>query len=231
MMGCMMTRVIISGTSSGIGKAVAELFVYTMDKHGDLMYDVFGIDKNPVDSDFLIHAPNYHHYIADVRDTLPDIEFPEIVIANAGTQDDDDSIDVNLVGLINFCEAYADQPCIQAVCTVASASAHSGAEFPQYTASKGGVVAYTKNLALRVAKYGAVCNSISPGGVYTPINEHIVQDKNKMDAVLNEAILHRWASAEEIAQWIYFITAVNKSATAQDFLVDNGEMAKSNFIW
>ncbi len=226
-----MTRVIISGTSRGIGKAVAELFVSVRDDHNNLMYDVFGIDKNPVEIEFLTHAPNYHHYIADVRDTLPDIEFPEIVIANAGTQDDDDSIDVNLVGLINFCEAYADQPCIQAVCTVASASAHSGAEFPRYTASKGGVVAYTKNLALRVAKYGAVCNSISPGGVYTPINEHIVQDKNKLDAVLNEAILHRWASAEEIAQWIYFITAVNKSATAQDFLVDNGEMAKSNFIW
>ena len=226
-----MTRVIISGTSRGIGKAVAELFASVRDDHNNLMYDVFGIDKNPVESEFLTYAPNYHHYIADVRDTLPDIEFPEIVIANAGTQDDDESIDVNLVGLINFCEAYADQPCIQAVCTVASASAHSGAEFPQYTASKGGVVAYTKNLALRVAKYGAVCNSISPGGVYTPINEHIVQDKNKLDAVLNEAILHRWASAEEIAQWIYFITAVNKSATAQDFLVDNGEMAKSNFIW
>ena len=226
-----MTRVIISGTSRGIGKAAAELFASVRDNHNNLMYDVFGIDKNPVESEFLTYAPNYHHYIADVRDTLPDIEFPEIVIANAGTQDDDDSIDVNLVGLINFCEAYADQPCIQAVCTVASASAHSGAEFPRYTASKGGVVAYTKNLALRVAKYGAVCNSISPGGVYTPINEHIVQDKNKLDAVLNEAILHRWASAEEIAQWIYFITAVNKSATAQDFLVDNGEMAKSNFIW
>ena len=226
-----MTRVIISGTSSGIGNATAQLFAFARDNHGDLMYDVFGIDKNPVESEFLTYAPNYHHYIADVRDTLPDIEFPEIVIANAGTQDDDESIDVNLVGLINFCEAYADQPCIQAVCTVASASAHSGAEFPRYTASKGGVVAYTKNLALRVAKYGAVCNSISPGGVYTPINEHIVQDKNKLDAVLNEAILHRWASAEEIAQWIYFITAVNKSATAQDFLVDNGEMAKSNFIW
>ena len=230
-MGCTMTRVIISGTSSGIGNATAQLFAFARDNQGFLMYDVFGIDKNPVDSEFLIHAPNYHHYIADVRDSLPDIEFPEIVIANAGTQEDADSIDVNLVGLINFCEAYADQPCIQAVCTVASASAHSGAEFPRYTASKGGVVAYTKNLALRVAKYGAVCNSISPGGVYTPINEHIVQDKNKMDAVLNEAILHRWASAEEIAQWIYFITAVNKSATAQDFLVDNGEMANSNFIW
>lgn len=226
-----MTRVIISGTSSGIGRETAELFAFIRDDHSNLQFDVFGIDKDPVDSDFLVHAPNYHHHIADVRGVLPDIEFPEIVIANAGTQDDAESIDVNLRGLINFCEVYADQPCIQAVCTVASASAHSGAEFPRYTASKGGVVAYTKNLALRVAKYGAVCNSISPGGVYTPINEHIIQDKEKMEAVLNEAILHRWASANEIAQWIYFITVVNKSATAQDFLVDNGEMAKSNFIW
>ena len=52
-----------------------------------------------------------------------------------------------------------------------------------------------------------------------------------MEAVLNEAILHRWADPEEIAEWIYFLTVTNKSATAQDFLVDNGEMAKSNFIW
>lgn len=226
-----MTRVIISGTSRGIGRQTAELFVYARDTDGTPMFDVFGIDTEKCKSSYLSCASNYHHHIADVTGELPDIEFPEIVIANAGTQDDDKSIDVNLNGLINFCEAYADQPCIQAVCTVASASAHSGAEFPRYTASKGGVVAYTKNLALRVAKYGAVCNSISPGGVYTEINQHIIEDPVKMKAVLDEAILHRWASAEDIAQWIYFLTVTNKSATAQDFLVDNGEMAKSNFIW
>lgn len=226
-----MVRVIISGVSRGIGLASAQLFAGQRYADGHLMCDVFGIDVNPMEDDYLLHSGNYHHYQADVTGELPDIEFPEIVIANAGVQDDERSIDVNLIGLINFCEKYAAQPCIQAVCTVASASAHSGAEFPRYSASKGGVLAYTKNLALRVAKYGAVCNSISPGGVYTPINQHIMDDPDKMNAVLNEALLHRWATAEEIAQWIYFLTMVNKSATAQDFLVDNGEIAKSNFIW
>lgn len=228
-----MTRVIISGTARGIGHATALKFLMARDFGGRPSFEVFGIDVNPLsEGDVLKTLANYHHYTWDVRSAkLPDIEFPEIVIANAGVQEDEESISVNLCGLINFCEFYADQPCIQAVCTVASASAHSGAEFPQYTASKGGVVAYTKNLALRVAKYGAVCNSISPGGVYTPINDHIIKDEQKMEAVLNEAILHRWANPEEIAEWIYFLTVVNKSATAQDFLVDNGEMAKSNFIW
>ena len=228
-----MTRVIISGTAQGIGHATALKFLMARDFGGRPSFEVFGIDISSLsEGDVLKTLANYHHYTWDVRSAkLPDIEFPEIVIANAGVQEDEESISVNLCGLINFCEFYADQPCIQAVCTVASASAHSGAEFPQYTASKGGVVAYTKNLALRVAKYGAVCNSISPGGVYTPINDHIIKDEQKMEADLNEAILHRWADPEEIAEWIYFLTVTNKSATAQDFLVDNGEMAKSNFIW
>lgn len=227
-----MTRVIISGTASGIGLAVAKKFIYARDGVGRKAFEVFGIDvKEPNDAD-LKDANNYTHYICDTRsEDLPPIEFPEIVIACAGVQADEESISVNLCGLINFCEKYAEQPCIQAVCTIASASAHSGSEFPQYCASKGGVLAYTKNLALRVAKYGAVCNSVSPGGVYTPINDHIIQDEEKMEAVLNEALLHRWAQPSEIADWIYFLTVVNKSATAQDFLMDNGEMATCNFIW
>lgn len=227
----MPTRVIISGTSSGIGKAIAKKFVDAIDNTCQPMFEVYGIDIEPMLDPDIRCALNYHHFTSDVTKDLPDIEFPEIVIACAGVQDDDKSIDVNLCGLINFCEQYAPQPCIQAVCTVASASAHSGSEFPRYSASKGGVLAYTKNLALRVAQWGAVCNSISPGGVYTPINDHIVKNKVKHEAVLNEALLHRWAQPEEIAEWVYFLTVVNKSATAQDFLMDNGEMAKSNFIW
>ena len=53
---------------------------------------------------------------------------------------------------------------------VCSTSAHNGAEFPEYCASKGGLLAYTKHLAMRIAQYGATCNSISPGGVITPMN-------------------------------------------------------------
>ena len=44
-------------------------------------------------------------------------------------------------------------------------------------------------------------------------------------------MLNRWADVGEIAEWAYFVTAVNRSMTAQDILIDNGEAAKSNFIW
>ncbi len=49
--------------------------------------------------------------------------------------------------------------------------------------------------------------------------------------IMNETLLPKWADADEIAEWAYFLTVVNKSMTARDILVGNGEDAKANFIW
>ena len=44
--------------------------------------------------------------------------------------------------------------------------------------------------------------------------------------------LKKWAEAEEIAEWVYFLTVINRSATGEDFLVDNGETnLNHHFIW
>ena len=88
-----------------------------------------------------------------------------------------------------------------------------------------------KNVAMRVAKYGATANSISPGGVVTPINRHIMEDSYLYEAVMKESMLGKWAEPEEIAQFVYFVSVVNKSMTGQDIIVDNGENTKRNFIW
>ena len=152
------------------------------------------------------------------------------MINNAGTQNDND-IDNNLKATIKVTEKYAFQNDIKSVLFIASSSASSGAEFPEYSASKGGVLAYMKNVAIRIAKYQATSNSISPGGVITDLNDHILQDKKLYEAVLNESLLKRWSTADEIAKWAYFITVVNKSMTAQDILIDNGEANNFNFIW
>ena len=93
------------------------------------------------------------------------------------------------------------------------------------------MVAYMKSTALRVAQYGATANSLSPGGVITPLNQHILDDPKLWQAVMNETLLPKWASVGEIAEWAYFMTVINRSMTAQDLLIDNGETAKSNFIW
>ena len=221
-------RVIITGTSKGIGLATAARFL--RDGH-----DVFGIDTECSPKAILSqsgYTGEYYHYVADVsdKDSLPVFNRCDILINNAGVQDEAHNIPVNLIGVINCCEQYAFQPSIKAVVNVASVSAHNGAEFPLYTASKGGVLAYTKWLAQEVAKYGATANSISPGGVITPMTEDIWNDEGKRALVLDETLLGRWATAEEIAEWIYFISVVNKSMTAQDIIIDNGETAKFNFI-
>ena len=212
--------VIITGTSKGIGKAIAELFLKKD-------FIVYGLDRLEAS----LENKNYHHVLGDLfKNELPYLPPCTILINNAGTQNNND-IDNNLKAVIRVTEKYAFQDKIKSVLFIASASGNTGAEFPEYAASKGGVIAYMKNVALRLAKFHATSNSISPGGVITDLNDHILKSADLYEQVLNETLLHRWSDVEEMAKWAYFITVINESMTAQDILIDNGEAAKSNFIW
>lgn len=214
-------NILISGTSSGIGKASALKFL----KMG---HNVYGVDRQ----DSAICDKNYTHFKKDIRDKdLPLIKDIDVIVANAGVQDEAEAIDTNLKGSIHFVNNYLDSKSLKSILIMASSSARNGAEFPLYSASKGGLLSYTKHLANELASRGILVNSISPGGVITPLNRHIIDDKKLYDEVKNETLLHKWASAEEIAEWIYFITVINKSMTGEDILIDNGEMLRSNFIW
>ena len=214
-------KVLITGTSKGIGRAIAEKFL-------SCGHEVVGLD---ILSAAMEHA-NYTHYTTDIfSGELPEIPNLEILINNAGVQDSGRDIDVNLKGSIRVSEKYALQEKIKSVLFIASASARTGSEFPEYAASKGGLIAYMKNVALRVAKFGATSNSLSPGGVRTELNERVMNDEKLWGQIMNETLLPKWAEVEEIAEWAYFVTVINRSMTAQDILIDNGEDAKANFIW
>ena len=214
-------KILITGTAQGIGKAIAEKFL----KEG---HTVVGIDRMEKTVD---HA-QYTHFVCDVRDKahLPEINDVEILVNNAGTQNEDD-IDINLKALIHITEKYGVQPEIKSVLNIGSASGHTGAEFPEYCASKGGVLAYTKNVAMRVAKFGATCNSLDPGGVLTPLNECVMNDPELWAEIMEETPLKRWATTEEIAEWAYFLTVTNTFCTGQNILVDGGEAINYNFVW
>ena len=187
---------------------------------------MFGIDRLEAS----LRHPNYTHYKCDVRDELPEVADVEILVNNAGTQNEAD-IDINLKALIRVTEKYGVQPAIKSILSIGSASGHTGSEFPEYCASKGGVIAYTKNVALRVAQYGATCNSLDPGGVLTPLNDCVVNDASLWDQIMEQTPLKRWASVEEIAAWAYFMTVENRFCTGQSIVVDGGESINSKFIW
>lgn len=214
-------KTLITGTSQGIGHAIALLFL----RNG---HEVIGIDRC---EQSILHK-SYTHHTCDIRDTsgLPEINDVEILINNAGTQNDDD-IAINLKALIHITEKYGIHDGIRSILNIGSASGHTGAEFPEYCASKGGVIAYTKNVALRIAGFGATCNSIDPGGVLTPLNDCVINDPTLWNGIMEQTPMKRWASADEIAEWAYFMTVTNSFCTGQSIVIDGGESINSHFIW
>lgn len=214
-------NVLITGTAKGIGKAIAERFI-------DMGHNVIGIDR----LESTINSNLYIHHKLDVRDVdnYPEIHNLDIIINNAGTQNEDD-ININLKSVINITEKYAFQDNIKSVLMIGSASGHTGAEFPEYAASKGGLLAYTKNVAMRIAKYGATCNSLDPGGVITDLNKPVMEDEEAWDQIMEVTPLKRWATVDEMADWAYFLTVTNKFCTAQNILVDGGEHDNFKFVF
>ena len=171
---------------------------------------------------------------ADVSDkkTLPDIE-PTHLLNNAGIQEGSDKrvIETNLLGVINCIEQYAlENNLILSVLNQASVSAHTGSEFSNYVASKGGVLAYTKAIANELAPR-SICNSISFGGVKTHSNNYVLDDEYKWKEIMSVTPMKKWVTCDEASKYIEFLLMDNTSITGQDLIVDNGEVINSTFIW
>ena len=227
---------LITGTATGIGRATAAFFL-------ERGHRVWGLDI----AESTLEHENYQHFICDVSDaaSLPEGLEPEVVISNAGVQGTADDIAVNLRGTINVVEKYAftgdatgglrelgrpPAPRIRSVVCIGSASGHTGSEFPEYAASKGGVIAYTKNVASRLAPQ-AICNSVDPGGVLTELNLPVMEDEVLWNRIMDLTPLRRWATSEEIAEWIYFVAVTNRFMTGQNLLIDGGEAGRTEFVW
>ena len=216
-------KILITGTSKGIGLALANRYL-------EQGHEVYGLDL----LESSINNNRYHHFIVDVskKNKLPDIEGIEILINNAGLQNCKDDIDNNLKSAIYVTEKYGFNSQIKSILFNASASSRSGFEFPEYVASKAGMVGYMKNVASRLAEFGVIVNSISLGGVITESNNPVMQDKEAWEKIMVATPMKKWMTESEVCDWVYFLTMINKSMSGEDVLIDNGEYnLNSTFVW
>ncbi len=218
-------KVLITGTSKGIGKACALLFL-------NQGHEVFGIDKETSS----IEDKNYTHFIADIskKELLPELQDVEILINNAGIQTGtEEDIQTNLFGTMYVTEKYGFQPSIKSVLFNSSVSSLTGNEFPTYVASKAGVTGYMKNCAIRLAnEYRATCNALCFGGVLTELNKPVIENTKLWKKIMDVTPLKKWATPEEAAQWCYFMTVVNTFCTGQAIDISGGERNCADlFVW
>ncbi|MFI0479259.1 3-oxoacyl-ACP reductase [Actinomadura sp. 9N215] len=166
----------------------------------------------------------------------------DVAFNNAGiSPPDDDSIlktgleawkrvqDVNLTGVYLCCKHVIPYMLDQgkgSIINTASFVAVMGAATSQvsYTASKGGVLAMSRELGVQFARQGVRVNALCPGPVDTPLlRELFAKDPERAARRLVHIPVGRFAEASEIAAAVAFLASDDASfITASEFLVDGG---------
>jgi len=225
---------VITGSSGGIGGATAERFaaegaiVVGVDVAGEADYTVDVTDEDAL-----------RDLYASVRERYGRID---VLFNNAGISPNDDASaletgldawrrvqDVNLTSVFLCCKhgiPHLLDTGGGSVINTASFVAVVGAATSQisYTASKGGVLALSRELGVEFAKRGVRVNALCPGAVDTPLlRELYAKDPEEAARRLIHVPMGRFAHASELANAALFLASDEASyVTATTFMVDGG---------
>jgi NAD(P)-dependent dehydrogenase (short-subunit alcohol dehydrogenase family) len=230
---------VITGAKGGIGSATAELF----SREGGSVVGVDLADDSPGDVALACDVTDE----AAVRDLYARVRGQyghiDVLFNNAGISPNDDASvldtsfeawqrvqDVNLKSVFLCCKHgiphLLENDDGGSVINTASFVAVMGAATSQvsYTASKGGVLALSRELGVEFARRGVRVNALCPGPVDTPLlRELFAKDPEKAARRLVHVPMGRFARAEEIAAGALFLAGDESSfVTASTFLIDGG---------
>jgi NAD(P)-dependent dehydrogenase (short-subunit alcohol dehydrogenase family) len=231
---------VITGARGGIGAATAAAF----EREGAT---VVGADLLPGSPGALALEVDVsdEQQVADMYARVHE-EFGriDVLFNNAGISPTDDASvldtsyetwqrvqDINLKSVFLCCKhgiphLLANEPSGGSVINTASFVAVMGAATSQisYTASKGGVLALSRELGVEFARRGVRVNALCPGPVDTPLlQELFAKDPERAARRLVHLPMGRFARAEEIAAGVVFLASDESSyVNATTFLVDGG---------
>jgi len=143
------------------------------------------------------------------------------------------TLDINLKGYFLCAKATAKEMVKQksgAIVNIASIVmgqiGKGMAGLAHYSASKGGIAALTKTLALELAPYNIRVNAIAPGAIDTPMAASAKADPKVLEQTLAMIPLHRMGKPEEIANTVLFLSSEASSyITGSIIVVDGGWLA------
>ncbi|WP_104127681.1 SDR family NAD(P)-dependent oxidoreductase [Cryobacterium sp. Y57] len=198
--------VVVTGGSSGIGRAIAEAFVANGDRV--VVLDRAGTDSDAINVD-VSQEDSVRAAFATARQRLGTID---VLVNSAGLLTEsplqdmtlamwNETLSVDLTGVFLCCREVVGEMRQQKwgrIINIASQLAiKGGTGLSHYSAAKAGVVALTKSLALEVASDNVLVNSIAPGPIETPLVQGISEDWKS--AKRAELPLGRFGVAAEVA--------------------------------
>lgn len=147
------------------------------------------------------------------------------VLLNMSDSDWHDVVDTNLGGTFNVCRA-AVFPLLKrrsgSIINLSSVSGiHGNVGQTNYSASKAGVIGFTKSLAKEVGPYGVRANVVAPGFIETDMTSAVNESARK--ALIDRIPMRRWGVADDVAELVSFLASPRSTyMTAGVFQVDGG---------
>lgn len=221
---------LVTGGSRGIGRACVQFlskagadvaFTYnTNEKLANKLCDEY-TGENMVRS-FKVNTNN-EDYICNVINTVEnDFGKIDILVNNAGIWKKSDienlsldkwnnTININLTGTFLFTKYVV--PIMKKnnfgrIINISSTAGQRGEAFySHYAASKGGIIAFTKSLAVELGKYNITVNSVAPGWVKTDMTRDVFENKHEEVKIIKEIPLRKIAVPEDVAGAVIFLAS------------------------
>jgi glucose 1-dehydrogenase len=241
---------VVTGSSSGIGQAIA---VRLASEGAAVVIDYRGHEDGAKQTQSQIQAANAQAKsiivqadVTKVGDTANLMEQAwsqlggcDILVNNAGiekgaefwevTEADYDAVmDTNLKGAFFLTQAFVRKlrDAKKPGRVINISSVHEDMvfpHFPSYCAAKGGLRMLMRDLAVELGPLGITVNNVAPGAIITPINKSLLEDKSKLDPLLNNIPLGRLGTSEEVAGLVAWLASDEAAyVTGSTYFIDGG---------